>query len=220
MIDKGGLGFFGKIGSFGKGLAIIIGLGTVILSIVYAIMVGFNGGGWDDLMWATGGRIFDSDRDLSLTVEKLKVVRDNPSLYDSIDVDSLKSRIFFDLGVLVMFFYVFLQIMQLIWTKGIDPNSNNIGVVGYLIIIVIILGTMSLLHVGWLVYESKVINDQGYTDGIHIPEAIPFYGVYNFISNYKLMGITGTKGLNLFEENIQQTNETINPNVVNIVDRG
>ena len=215
------IGFFTKIGKFGRGIAIIIGLGTVILSIVYAIIVGFNGGGWDDLMWATGGRIFDSDRDLSLTTEKLKVVQENPSLYDSIDVDSLKSRIFFDLGILTMFFYIFFQIMVFIWNKQVSTGEHNIGFGAYIIITLLVLGIMSFLHVGWLVYESKAINDQGYTDGIHIPEAIPYYGLYNFISNYKLLGVTGTKGLNLFDKDVQQTNDTIiNPNIITIIDRG
>ena len=213
------VGFFTGKWKVLRVIAIIMGIGTVIFSIFSAVMVGINGGGWDDLMRATGGRLFDSDRDLSLTVEKLKFVQENPNSYDSIDVDNMKSRIFTDLGILAIFFYLFVTLFAFIWNKAISTGEPNIGFGAYIIIIFLVIMIMSFLHVGWLVYESKVINGQGYTDGIHIPEAIPYYGIYNFATNYKVLSTTGTKDINLFNEVIQ-TNETINPNVITIIDRG
>lgn len=203
---------------------IIMSAGAVVFSIFSAIITGASGGGWDDLARSTGGRLISADRDIGLTVEKLKDVQLNPQNYDSIDVDNMKSRIFFNIGIFIIVGFLIFKFFVWFWSKAISTGEANVGFGAYAIIIVFTLLILSFLQMGWLVYESKFIDDAGYFDRIHAPEAIPFYGIYNFVRNIDIMKISGGKDLPLgLEKEVVNTTENIieniNPDILNIVDR-
>lgn len=198
------------IWKFLKYASIIIGAGMIVFSILSSAIVGFSGGGWDDFARATGGRLLNADRDNGITTDKLLDVQANPQNYDGIDVDNMKSRIWYNFGIFAIIFYVLFWFGVKIW-DGLwhDVNFATYVVVG--VITVLILGGMQF---GWLVYESKVIDNQGYLDKIHIPEAIPFYGTFHFFRNVDVMKVTGTKDI-AFEE-IVEANLTESSDVLNI----
>ena len=192
-------------------------IGTLLSSIISTFIIGLNTGNWDDFARATGGRLLNSDRDSGLTTDKLLDVKANPQNYDSIDVDSLKNRLLINLGIFVVLFILLFKLGLVIWD---NIWQHSVNFVTYIVISVFIIGFMAFLQVGWLVYESKAIDNMGYTDKIHYPEAVPFYGTFHFFSNLGVYNVKGTKEIN-FNNKVIQTNDTIiNPNIVTIIDRG
>ncbi len=190
---------------------------TIVSSIISGVIVGIENGKWEDLARATGGKLLSTDRDISLSVEKLKDIKTNPDKYDIIDTDNLKTRLWGNIGILIIIGFLIFKLLMWLW----DAVFHDLNIFSVLIGIVGTIFIMSFLQVGWIMYESKYIAKQGFTDKLTFPEAVPFYGTYNLLTNFRLMGITGHK--NLFEGIlpevlVNQTIETTLPETVTIID--
>lgn len=198
---------------------IIMSAITILIPILSGVITGVQGGGWEDLFSATGGKLLSTDRDVGHVIEKLEHVKANPNQYDVIDVDNLKTRLGQDIAILFILFFLVAKVWAFIWGKFVDPASTRLSFGAMSVIIVLALITISFLHGSWLFYEKSI--DDKKLD-IEFPEDLPLYNtLWRLPQHLDFFGIQG--GRSIYKSRTSEinmtSNETLNQNIITIIDR-